>query len=91
VVKFHPFLFLLGILDIVAGTFYYFKIYFFPIFLTLLLKGIWSLVLAFTSKDFLLTLMAILDITLSLFAILSISGAEILSFLIILKGIISLF
>jgi len=91
VVRFHPFLFLLGVLDISAGALYYFKIYFFPIFLAVFLKGVWSIILAFTSRDFLLALMAILDITLSLFAILSIDGAEVLSFLIIFKGIISLF
>ena len=83
-------LLLLGILDIVGGILYYFKVYFFPVFIAILAKGIWSFVSSITSSDFLLILMSIVDILLSIFAILSISGAEILSFIIILKGIVSL-
>jgi len=78
-------------MDILGGIFYYFNLYFLPIFLAILIKGIWSLFSSAFSKDFLLFLMAILDLSFSIFAILSIRGVEVLSFLMVAKGLISLF
>jgi len=78
-------------MDILSGIFYYFNLYFLPIFLAILIKGIWSLFSSIFSKDFLLFLMAILDLSFSTFAILSIRGVEVLSFLMVAKGLISLF
>jgi hypothetical protein len=90
VVRFHPFLFLLGLLDIFAGIIYYFNFYLIPIFLAIFIKGIWSLFSSIQSKDFLLLLLSSLDIVFSILAVLSIR-IEILAFLMVAKGLISLF
>jgi len=86
-------LFLLGLLDIFTGIFYIFNINFFPIFIFVFLKGVWSFYLSTKSKDLLLLFLSLIDIFVSFFAMLSIK-IEIVSnffaFLIILKGLVSL-
>jgi hypothetical protein len=81
----------LGLLDILGGIFYFLNLKFLPLFFAIFLKGVWSFVSAIETKDIFFILLSILDLSFSLLAILSIRGIEILAFLLIAKGLISLF
>jgi len=89
VVKFHPLLFLLGILDITAGVSYLINFYILPLYFLTLLKGIWSLVTSIPCKDLLIISLSLIDIIFSLLAIFTIK-IEFFGVLMLAKGIISL-
>jgi len=89
VVKFHPLLFLLGILDITAGFSYLINFYIFPLYFLTLIKGIWSLTTSVPYKDLLIISLSLVDIIFSLLAIFTIK-IDLFGVLMLAKGIISL-
>jgi hypothetical protein len=89
VVKFHPVLFLLGILDIVAGISYILNIPLFPLYILILVKGIWGLTTGVQYKDLLSLVLSTIDTIFSILAIFSIK-IDFFAVLMIIKGVISL-
>jgi len=86
-------LFLLGLLDIIAGILYFSNIHFLLIYILILLKGIYSLNSALKFNDYFTLFLSFIDISFSILAIFMIKIpflSEFLSFLIILKGFFSL-
>jgi hypothetical protein len=89
VIKFHPVLFLLGILDIVAGISYILNIPLFPLYVLILVKGIWGLTTGVQYKDLLSLVLSTIDTIFSILAIFSVK-IDFFAVLMIIKGIISL-
>jgi hypothetical protein len=89
VVKFHPVLFLLGTLDIVAGISYILNIPLFPLYVLILVKGIWGLTTGVQYKDLLPLVLSTIDTIFSILAIFSIK-IDFFAVLMIIKGVISL-
>jgi hypothetical protein len=89
VVKFHPIILLLGILDIVAGISYILNIPIFPLYVLILVKGIWGLTTGVQYKDLLSLVLSTIDTIFSILAIFSIK-IDFFAFLMIIKGVISL-
>jgi len=89
VVKFHPILFLLGILDIVAGISYILNIPLFPLYVLILVKGIWGLTTGVHYKDLLSLVLSTIDTIFSILAIFSVK-IDFFAVLMIIKGVISL-
>jgi Mg2+/citrate symporter len=89
VVEFHPILFLLGILDIVAGISYILNIPLFPLYVLILVKGIWGLTTGVQYKDLLSLVLSPIDTIFSILAIFSIK-IDFFAVLMIIKGVISL-
>jgi Mg2+/citrate symporter len=89
VVKFHPILFLLGTLDIVAGISYILNIPLFPLYILILVKGIWGLTTGVQYKDLLSLVLSTIDTIFSILAIFSIK-IDFFAVLMIIKGVISL-
>jgi len=79
----------LGLLDVLGGLLYILKLKFYPIFILIFLKGIWSLVVSAPSKNPFYISLSLLDIIFSLLSLLAINGLEILAFLMVAKGLIS--
>ncbi len=88
-VKFHPILLLLGILDIVAGISYILNIPLFPLYVLILVKGIWGLTTGVQYKDLLSLGLSTIDIIFSILAIFSVK-IDFFGVLMIIKGVISL-
>jgi hypothetical protein len=89
VVKFHPILFLLGILDIVAGISYILNLPLFPLYILILVKGIWGLTTGVQYKDLLSLVLSTIDTIFSILAIFSVK-IDFFAVLMIIKGVISL-
>jgi hypothetical protein len=89
VVKFHPILLLFGISDIVAGISYILNIPLFPLYIIILVKGIWGLTTGVQYKNILSLVLSTIDTTFSILAIFSMK-IDFFAFLMIIKGIISL-
>jgi len=89
VVKFHPILFLLGTLDIVAGISYILNLPLFPLYILILVKGVWSLSTSIQYKDLLTLVLSTMDTIFSLLAIFSVK-IDFFAILMIIKGVISL-
>ncbi|MDT7859058.1 MAG: hypothetical protein RQ930_03420 [Candidatus Aenigmarchaeota archaeon] len=88
-VKFHPILLLFGILDIVAGISYILNIPLFPLYIIILVKGIWGLTTGVQYKDLLSLGLSTIDIIFSILAIFSVK-IDFFAVLMIIKGVISL-
>ena len=88
-VKFHPILFLLGILDIVAGISYILNIPLFPLYVLILVKGIWGLTTGVHYKDLLSLVLSTIDTIFSILAIFSVK-IDFFAVLMIIKGVVSL-
>jgi len=89
VVKFHPILLLLGTLDIVSGISYILNLPLLPLYILILVKGVWGLTTGIQYKDLLSIVLSTIDTFFSLIAIFSIK-IDFVAVLIIIKGIISL-
>lgn len=88
-VKFHPVLFLLGILDIVAGISCILNLPLFPLYVLILVKGIWGLTTGVQYKDLLSLVLSTIDTIFSILAIFSVK-IDFFAVLMIIKGVISL-
>jgi Mg2+/citrate symporter len=82
-------LFLLGTLDIVAGISYILSLPLFPLYILILVKGIWGLTTGVQYKDLLSLVLSTIDTIFSILAIFSIK-IDFFAVLMIIKGVISL-
>jgi len=88
--KINLLLFALSMIDIVASISIFLKISFYSIYFLLFIKGVWSLITGFLTKDFLIIPLSLIDIFTSLVGIFSIYQLKIIAILCAIKGIYSL-